>query len=336
MMASPFLKLLCPAFLRALLVAGPALQLGCSAGPPSKSSERPELKPTGPRPSAALIWLGAKDAQAGDSIQSVWVEDTTQGPIEKGRRREAVAADESGLWALRVSARTFSCKACECEENNSGACSHVSIGSKELKASRLPEGKEISVLGSEPSCGDDALQQGEGNVELVSMVGPWIGVAKSSMLMACGAAHPMFGGEWLMYHLGQRKFVDMGPLSEDDRRLSKQAHDILVRTGQGCISSDEAPATLGMSSFRYDRKGKLKGHYIYGMPSNYACGTGPDHYSMVTELVDDALPPALQSLSQAPAWIVGYLQKAEGELRGVQEISDTWDYAAYLRAFLQE
>lgn len=335
-MTSPFLKLLGSVFLRAFLVAGSALHFGCSAGPPSISSERPAPSSKEPRPSAVLLWLWTKDAQGGDSIQSVWVEDTSEGPIERGRRREAVAADASGIWALRVSARTFSCKACECEESNSGACSHVSISSKELKAVRLPEGKEISILGSEPSCGDEALQQGEGNVELVSMVGPWIGVAKSSMLMACGAAHPMFGGEWLIYHLGQRKFVKMGPSSEDDKRLSKQAHDILVRTGQGCISSDEAPATLSASSFRYDRKGKLRGHYLYGMPSNYACGTGPDHYSMVTELVDDALAQPLQSLSQAPPWMLGYLQKAEGELRGVQEISDTWDYSAYLRAFLQE
>ncbi len=306
----------------------------CSGGSPGQQAEPP--KPPAPqesKSSAAIVWLAGKTAKSSESIQSVWVEDSPSGPVEKARRNEAVTADASGVWALRVVNTSSSCKACECEDGNNTACSATMIESNELKAVRLPMGKEVPIASSELSCGDDAIQMAEGHLSLVSMAGPWITIAKSAMMMVCGAAHPMFSGEWIVYNIEQRKPFQVVLSPDDDARMAKQAHEILVRTGQGCISSDEAPATLIMSSFGYDRTGKLKGHYYYGMPSNYACGTGPDHYSMVTELSDDAVPGALQTLPKVSPWLVAYMQRSDVDVVGVQEIDDTWDYSAYVKVF---
>lgn len=302
----------------------------CSAAPsgPSALSQVPADRPP-PLP-AALVWT----ALPGDAIQTVWVEDSDKGPVERARRGEPVAADSSGLWAFRFQVTQETCAACDCNDTDGAACPRGEVVSKSLKAVRLPRDKEMSIAQVNLSCGNDTFQFGEGNLVLLSLAGPWLTVAKSSSVMACGAAHPMFAEEWVHYNLEQRVLELLRPPTEAEARLSSQAHATLVRMGEGCLSSDEAPARSVLTRFAYDRRGKLMGHYVYGMPSNYVCGTGPDHYTMVTELVDEALPERLRSIAQAPPWLLRYLQTVPGELLGLQALSDHWNKTAYLEAFL--
>ena len=101
--------------------------------------------------------------------------------------------------------------------------------------------------------------------------------------------------------------------------------------GEGCSLNPAEEPAFYTATFHYDQNGILSGHYVYTMSSTYACGSGPDHYSMAGKIVDPALPAGLARWSAAPEWLRERLGSAD--VAGVSEIPPGLDRDGALAQF---
>jgi hypothetical protein len=266
----------------------------------------PAPAPTTPAPGskapAAIVWV-----HRDEGIRSLWLEEAEGGPTVRLERGEPVIATAAGLYAYRTrEASLGAVRGCGCDPAAPGC--EKAVTATEAIAVHLGTGRVVPIAapGAPEAC--DGLAEYAGDVSLAGSAGALVFAGTTSEESCCTAAHPIFHAAAVAFDLERLAPVSFSPPKTSLPRLAKRAREQLLREAAGCLTDASEAAELFASRFEYDETGRLVGRYTFTMSAAYACGTGPGHYSVATDVIDPMIPDDLDRLRAAPAWIEPWLQ----------------------------
>ncbi len=220
-------------------------------------------------------------------------------------RKEPVLVGGTELWVLRekqlASRACDDCDACQSDPPTCKKESRVLIQEPYLKG--LRSGKTL-----EPWSSSYAARNGcagtvgshDTQLELHGGVGSVYFVTVHSWDQFCGGAHPMFASEALTFDVETGKQVPVSFPKAVLEPLQKRAHGELAG---GCVIDPTEVPTAHRAMAAYAESGELEGLYSFTMSAPYVCGTGPGHYSIVSEQVSSWVPPEIERWGKLPAWL---------------------------------
>jgi hypothetical protein len=314
-----------------------AMIIACAAAAPSAEPAPPRAAPPPSSQSASAAIVVVREKKG---FRSLWVEPASGKPVTVAERKEAVIATSRGLYAYRERDRTAgSIRGCDCDVNEA----EEEGGGGDAKCSRQAEVTDATlvhlatgkteILASAPAPeGCDFFSLHAGRASLKGVIGPIAFFSINTEEMCCNAPHPSFAAEAGARDLETGEPVVLQPEGPSAAAISARARDELLRKGgEGCSLNPAEEPAFYTATFHYDQNGILSGHYVYTMSSTYACGSGPDHYSMAGKIVDPALPAGLARWSAAPEWLRERLGSAD--VAGVSEIPPGLDRDGALAQF---
>ena len=258
---------------------------------------------------AAVVWLPQPGLDFG--FRSALVEPVGGVAKEVAARKEPVFVGRGGLWVLRTKKlASLACDECEACLTDPPSCKRdrrVDITRPFLVS--LTSGKALEPwqgsYGPREGC-KAGVGEHDTTLSLLGGVGSIYFVSVHSWDQGCGAAHPMFMDEAITFDLdtGKRAALSFPPAATP--ALKKRAHAELVRA---CVMDPKEEPAEYRALAAYGNHGELEGSFQFTMSAPYMCGTGPGHYSAVSEQVSDWLPPELERFGKLPAWLAAYLAK---------------------------
>lgn len=267
----------------------------------------PKINMTG---AAALVWV--PDDKARFAVKSVLIEAAGRGARVVATRKEPVLVGQRELWVLRKKRLTSrACAECELCNSDPPACKKNSLVDIEEPF--------LQSLGSkktlEPWSGEytpmDGCQSGVGDHEieltLHGGVGRFYFFSVSTSLQFCGGAHPTYGDSTITLDVDSSQKVTLSFPAEVQGALAKRAHAELA---PGCVMDAHEKPEPYRALAAYAANGELTGLFDYTMSAPYACGTGPGHYSVVSEQSSAWIPPELAAYGKLPAWVASYAAAA--------------------------
>lgn len=255
---------------------------------------------------AAIVWLPDPKAERG--YKSVLVENVAGKAKVVAQRKEPVLVGSKDLWVLR--SKKLASRACdECDAclTDPPTCKRdVRIDLDEPFLKSLRTGKVLepwsNAFAARTGCAG-SVGDHETTLELEGGVGSVYFFSVFSSDQFCGGAHPMFATEPVTVDVDTGRTLDLTFPSEAVEALRKRAHGEL---GGGCVIDPKEVPTAYRATATYRANGELVGLYAFSMSAPYMCGTGPGHYSVLSEQEADWLPPELARWGKLPEWVATY------------------------------
>jgi hypothetical protein len=274
---------------------------------PPKAQELPPLRLVAA--GAVIVWIADPKARGG--FRSALVEPAPDGAKVVAERPEVILASSKELWVLRIKkARAVRCA--ECDKCRTGPCTKNATTPIDepylqgLRTSRVLEPWSDAFVPSK-GCADQMDMQ-EGSAALAGAVGTVIFASVGKFSMGCEAAHPQSESETLAFDLDTETVIKptfpAPPLDE----LVERAHKEL--TALDCANPDDRPEPWEASA-AYGAGGELHGVYTFTMAAPYYCGTGPGHYSILSEQTSPWIPPELAAYGKLPAFAASYMAEKQ-------------------------
>jgi hypothetical protein len=275
--------------------SGPSesLVVDVSAAPGSSSLAKPVR-------GAAIVWTS--DPAAAFEVASLWIEPAADGKAEvRHRRNEPVVSAQGSLVRLRkveVESELSDCEACNagaCKPSGERAITH-SVVADDLLANTTQTLVEETAESPESAIGDL-----ERSVILRGAVGSQIFMIRYGSGYGCGAAHPTYFAEPLVFDLpsGATPPLTVPPAIEPG--LQARAKKFLVAEYGDCLMDPEETPRLFEITPRFGKSAQLTASYTFLMGAPYVCGFGPGHYSVETTIEDQPLPLGLPIVT-IPGW----------------------------------
>jgi hypothetical protein len=300
------------ASLASLPLAADDAPASADAGPGQKE---PVLPPAPPKiavdGTAAVVWIG--DERASFGFRSVYVVSANGSAQLVGERKEPVLVGAGELWILKTRKITSqACAECErCFETPPACRKNDTLTLQEpylqaLGAKRILEpwrGAIASRSGCKESIGDHGAE-----LSLEGGVGSYYFATLRADTMFCGGAHPMFEETAFTLDIDGGREAELRFSPDATPFLQRTAHTELVEAG--CVLDANDSAAPYRATAEYGSAGELRGVFSFTMPAPYMCGTGPGHYSVLSEQRSDFIPPELEKWGKLPDWLAPYMAGA--------------------------
>ena len=250
-------------------------------------------------------------------------------------RNEPVAETSHGLVAVRLVPASI--EACPCS-----ACDDPA-GCPEPKLQPRTVGRAVAQHLTTPEIVDlaEPLQDGhcdgptdseQRTIRVLALASTTAFVELDDSQMYCQAAHPTFSTFPVAVDLERGELLRFEPAASELAALAAKAQAQIVETVDGCLSdSTETPAFFSLWP-GFSKEGNANVQVAFTMGAPYACGTGPGHYSVQTEVVSSTMPESLK-LPAIPSWALPVF--AREEVVGVGALLDaarTQEAVAELRS----
>jgi hypothetical protein len=298
------------------VVVAPVVPAQASVAAVAPPPVAPPAKPKPPEPpplrlvaaGAVIVWT--EDAKARGGFRSAMVEPAPGGAKVVVERPEVILASSKDLWVLRIKkTRDLSCAECDkcltdpptCKKNEASDEDEPYL--QNLRTSRVIEPWRATFVPSK-GCAD-SMSMHHDEVTLTGAVGPVLFAEVSTGGMACGAAHPQFAQESLVFDLDAEADTKLTFPDAATDALAELAHKELV--AQDCAMDPDETPTPYEATAAYGAGGELHGAYSFTMNAPYACGTGPGHYSIINTQTSPWLPPELAAYGKLPAFAASYM-----------------------------
>lgn len=272
--------------------------------PPEIPSAPAKLEASG---AAALIWV--PDPKAAYGFATVLVTRARGKTKVVAERKEPVLASSRELWVLRskklASRGCAECEACSTDPPSCRQDELVEITEPYLKS--LTSGRTFEPwkgsFGAQAGC-KDSVGGHDTELQLHGGVGRFFFFSVNSWIQYCGGAHPMFGADEVTLDIDRGVDVDLSFPAVVTPLLKKRAQ---LELGAECVSDPKEEPAEYRALASYSPKGELQGAFQFTMTAPYMCGTGPGHYTALSEQVSDWIPPELESWGRLPDWVAEYV-----------------------------
>lgn len=270
-----------------------------------------------------LVWR----REAEGVVATRWVAREGRGPRTMLTVPAPVVATPAGLHVVRATRTEF--PLCACPGTAGPGDPGVSTA---LDLEPLGAGTRRALVegaSTESPCPGE-IASFESSAAAEGVLGTLVTVRSSDTGMGCVAAHPFFGDSFRALDAATGQALVLAPPPSEAEALLDLARAQLAREYEGCLFDPEARPELYSTRFAFAPDGHLRASYGYMTGAPYACGTGPGHYSVLSEVISDVLPPQAAPWSHAPAWLVPELQGSE--VVGVSPVPASIDVARLERA----
>ena len=250
-------------------------------------------------------------------------------------RNEPVAETSHGLVAVRLVPDSIAiCPCSECD---------VPTGCPAPTLQRRLVGRAVAQHLATPALVDlaEPLQDGhcdgptdseQRTMRVLALASTTAFVELEDSQMYCQAAHPTFSTFPVAVDLERGELLRFEPAASELAALATKAQEQIVEAADGCLSdSKETPAFFSLWP-GFSKEGTANVQLAFTMGAPYACGTGPGHYSVQTEVVSSTVPESLK-LPAIPSWALPVF--AHEEVVGVGALLDaarTHEAVAELRS----
>jgi len=270
-------------------------------------------------------------------MTTFWVEPYEKGGVVEVDYREGeVVITTNGLKA--VNSRSTSIKVCDscdtCSGKRAPGCKESDQPYYWWELVDLQTQRGVSLVGS--AHGLSPASQGcagqlRGYQPLVDFtaIGSLISWDATLILVNCDGLMPSEVANVVSADTGATIPVPL-PAPDVERMKKRAAQALLDPNREGCRVDPLAVPSLFASSYSYNAKGRLIGTYDWRM-SNLSPCQGPRPYFSHVDIVDLALPAAVEPWRRLPSWLIDY-SNYHG-LAGVSPVTADQDLARLKKLF---